>query len=467
MAEIELNFYNAATTTTSALNSPTTTARTVTREYRPAAPEWDSTLGTWMPTIQESAVIRITSDYATARTLVTTLNQWFSYARARQASRSQHAGIFVQYRPQTSETLYRSPIVNGWATLENNYGPPEVRITFDRASYWEANAESDVPWASGGNPQSLTMVAGSNTAALTAASISGDLPAPVRWSVYNNYNNAAATRDIHLGALIGSAGTWNGFLECESGSATISPGAGSNSASGSASGGNYHTANAYSITGAWFTTTPDDPTYYTRIGWALSTAQLNTLNGRAVKPHLRFFTRPASDSGIQIAFALRYNQSGSGNYQTIAQTDWMDGYNNAPYNILAGPSMHIPPRYVPLGGSENVNYYEFLLYVRKTTATDGTVALDYVQLIPTDGYQHWAGGYLSYQDTAANDDAIEVVISADSTNRSIAYYAPNPPIYITPGLTARFYLQQQGGSTSEIARTLQLSGYYRPRRLTV
>ena len=466
MAEIELNLYNAATTITQALNSPGTTARTITREYKPVLPEWDSERGEWFPSVDETAVIR-TDTYATARTLITSLNQWFSAARARQLNRARHAGIFAQYRPQTSETLYRSPILRGTATLEQHWGPPEVRINWTRASYWEANSESAVPWASGSNPQSLTMTPGSNVAALTAASISGDLPAPVRWEVYNNYNNASPTRDIHIGALLGSSGTWNGLLECESGTATISPGSGSNSTSGSASGGNYHTVTVYSIQAAWFTTTPDDPTYYTRIGWALSTSQLNTLNGRAVKPHLKFFTRPSSGSGIQIAWAIRYDMSGSGTRQVIYQTDWMDAYANTPYNLMEGPAMHIPPRHLPLDAGASVSNYELLLYARKTTASDSSIAVDYVQLIPIDGYNHWYGGWLSYQDTAAQDDAIEVVISRDGTNRSLGYYNPHPPIVITPNETARFYLQQQGGSTSEIARTLQLSGYYRPRRLAV
>jgi hypothetical protein len=466
MAEIELNVYNASTAATQALNSPSTTARTVTREYRPLSPEWDGDRGEWWPTVEETAIIRADT-YATARTLITTLNQWFSGARHRQTNRARHAGVFVQYRPQTSETLYRSPVITGRAVMEQHWGPAEVRVTWTRASFWEANSESAVPWASGSNPQSLTMTPGSNVVALTAASISGDLPAPVRWEVYNNYNNAAPTRDIHLGALLGSAGTFNGLLECESGTATISPGSGSNSASGSASGGNYHTVTVYSIDAAWFTTTPDDPTYYTRIGWALSTSALNTINGRAVKPHLRFFTRPSSGSGIQIAWAVRYDMSGSGTRQVIYQTDWQDAYNNTPYNLLEGPALHIPPRHIPLAGGDNVNNYELLLLARKVTASDSSIAVDYVQLLPTDGYNHWYAGWLSYQDTAAQDDAIEVIVSEDSTNRSVGYYNPHPPVFITPGETARFYLLQQGGTVSEIARTLQLSGYYRPRRLTV
>jgi hypothetical protein len=460
MAEIELNVYNASTATTQALNSPTTAARTVTREYKPLAPEWDSERGEWWPTVEETAVIR-TDTFATARTLVTTLNQWFSGARHRQTNRARHAGVYAQYRPQTSETLYRSPIISGRAVMEQHWGPAEVRITWTRASYWETNAESAVPWASGSNPQSLTMTPGSNVVALTAASISGDLPSPVRWEVYNNYNNVSGTGDIHLAALLGSPGTWDGRLECESGTATISPGAGSNNASGGASGGSYHTVTVYSIDAAWFTTLPDDSTRYARIGWDLTTSQLNTLNGRPAKPHLRFVTRPASGSGIQIAWAVRY----LGNI--IYQTDWMDAYNNTPYNILEGPSIHIPPKHVPLTGGDNVNGYQLVLYARKVTSSDSSIDVDFVQLMPADGWNHWYGGRLGYQDTAAQDDAIEVVVTRSSTNRSVGYYNPHPPVFITPGETARFYLLQQGGTVSEIARTLQLSGYYRPRRLTV
>ncbi len=461
---IDLRFQDSALGTEVNCNGVETGAASVGSrliEYKPRPAKRDQK-DQWQD-VDETALVQYTT-MALAESAVQSLNRYFEAARLAEARVMLHPGVFQRYRGDTSKTLYRSPVLNGYAHYEQTKLPARVRINWKRRYYMEQDAEAAVTWSDGTTTaKTVTINGASNVLQLQTSAIAGELEAPIRFSITNNYNNVVGVNDIHIGQLRGAASNWNGLLEAESAGGSINN-AGTNSSDGTCSNGQYHTATAYSINAGWFTTLPDDPLYVMRRVWILSTSQLSAINGRKIKPFLRFRAAPAAD--IQVAFWLGY---GAGGYsdQWIWRGDWQDAQQAAFDNFLEGNAFDVP--YVALDAGQSVSGYTLGLAVRKATATDSTVQLDYVQLMPLDGYKRLDTllSSAAYNEVVDESDIEPIAFARSGTSKRRQYRIDGRGVFVRPGENAWLYFQARDYSTSAIARTLSVLAYYRPRRLTL
>ncbi len=463
---IEFGVYNSLTnTTTNVVGAAITTSTLL--QFQPQPATWDDATGTWQ--VVDETVLVQTRTAATGRTLVTSLNRLFQQAALAERNRAVHSGVYVQYRPDGSETLYRTPVMRGRAYLEQHRLPIQVRIEFTRAHYWETDAEGDLVWSTGFSDKALINATSGvgNTIDISETNVGGDLPTPIRIKVLNTTNSSDGTKDILVGCAHGMQTAWNGILEGEdwttsyAGAATV--------ASGASSGGFYRSIPVPSIDALWFTSIPDDYLYIIREGWLLSSTAVNALNGRLVKPVVRVVGLPAS--GIQIAFAVGYGTTGGYGDEVKYRTDWQDALTDGQYGLIEGQAMRIPTNNTPLSSGQTVGAtWSFFLLLRKTTTGDSTINIDYVQLFPADEFLRFdtSTGVTEYNETAIQDIDHSRAHVLNGTVKRIAYQVRGGPVEVLHDQKTRLYfLHEDESATASISRTFTVSAKYRSRRLTI
>jgi hypothetical protein len=366
--------------------------------------------------------------------------------------------VYVEYQPDGYSGYYRSEILDGrvelsdestgWQWLDKNI---EIRVAWKRRHYWEG-AETQIPLTNGNgtnNTSGLTVrnhddggAGDDNYVQIAAADVAGDIDAPLRLEMTNNYNSATKASNFWIARnVLSDPANLTHILEAEAGSG------GTTQADATCSGGNRKDF-------SWSATTEQE-----LLSWDLSTALLNACSGNYFRVLARFLSMSYSDMWMRWRIKL------------VLTTIW-----EGPQFLLTASApiqdlgvLQLPPYMVGAG-----DLYPLALVLCAQRKQSGThyLYLDFAQLSALDGYRKLSPrGYgLEYQARIV-DDGIGGFTYTDGwspAGKTGHYVSTGERITVTPGRLQRIYfLHDTVAGSAAIERTLSVKAYYRPRRLTI
>ena len=409
--------------------------------------------------VTESArVTMVGASAAVVQALQNSIETLFLEAEHRQRKGTGNR-VWVEYRPGSSGTVYRSEILYGRVAPDAATGRAanwtdvaiQALVVWRRRFYWEG-AETELPLANGSG--SGTGGRGiynhddsghDNWVEIDALDVVGVMPAPIRLEMTNSYNVTERDYRFYIGLnVFANPGTLVHILEGENSDYS----AGSTVVSATSSNGNYEA----------LTWGGDNETLVIR--WALSTSLLAACAGNYFRLLARFTGNPTA--GIKVMPKITYP---TGTPITVVSESQEMALNTSELQDLG--SLQIPPW---LAGETALTGVDLCLYARRVGG--GSLNLDYVQLTAVDGWRRLVPrGYGSQYLRRVVDDGIEGKLWIDtgaSTNRAGIYIGYGRQVAVWPGRDQRIYvLISNSSSDAEIARTHTVRAYYRPRRWTV
>lgn len=366
--------------------------------------------------------------------------------------------VYVELATDGS-TVYRSEILYGRVELGEQplmwlaSGPAlSAALIWRRRFYWEASDEVTLALtntygtgSSGVIYNHLTAVF-ENYVAIDGADVDGVLPTPARIEITNTY-----ATDILANVIVGH----NVYadpddlvpeLECEGALTDV----GAVYTDVTCAGGEYVLLNMAATRELLLT-------------WTISSEVLSSCRGRFFRLWLRCQDKPAADTYLTPKMIL-----GIGTLQVVAEgqeTKLNTGQVLQDLGVL-----QIPP-YL-MGDTGVLFQMDLALYGR--SASLGTLAVDFLYLMPLDGYRELRPrGYGMAQDITLVDDGIADSIwvqgyGIGSDELIGLYYGLGPRVTLIPDRDQRLYfLMSNTDGDAEIERTATVVVKYRPRRLTV
>jgi hypothetical protein len=374
-------------------------------------------------------------------------------------------GCYLNFSPDSTAT-WRTRISNGVTLLDAGFSrrwkqkKALVGLTLERAPWWEG-AEAQVPIVnSNGNGtdhlSALTVYnhddAGTghdNYAQIAAADVAGDLQGATRLELTNSY---ATNRlyDVWIGQTWTDPANLAQIIEGESSST------GTEGSDASCSGGKYRYATLASGV---------DTTLFT---WTLTAAFLNACKGQYYKILARFWDGEVTflNHLHQVRWKLQIVYQAT----TLWDTGWttIDPSRTTLIRDLA--TLRLPPWLPQQTGLAEV---QMTLQARHETGSSYTAGLDFLEVAPVDGWRYLTcEGYGIAQNQRILDDGInqDVYIDDGAATNKLGFIVPyGSPIMLYPNKLQRLYFLMHShlANTAEIARTLGVKLYYRPRRQNI
>ncbi len=191
------------------------------------------------------------------------------------------------------------------------------------------------------------------------------------------------------------------------------------------------------------------------IAWELDTTMLSAYAGGWFRIWARFTSSP---SGVRITPRSRFLLTTVAEAQEVLLTS---------STLQDLGVLQLPPW---LRGETGLYPIELALYARRTGG--GSFNLDFLQLTPLDSYRLLLPrGYGTPYQTTVQDDGMAnalYVTQSGGLYKTGHYLSQGLPIRLYPGQDQRIYfLQTNSSGGAEVARTLSVRTYYRPRRLTL
>lgn len=372
-------------------------------------------------------------------------NRLFKTARRRQQTRST-TRVFMQWRGDGSETLYRSEVENGRAYAVGKLGR-DLQLAIRRTPWWEG-PETSIQISNGNGSSASGLLINNHTSGAASSYftvpgvlVDGDTECKCRLELTNTA--AVDLMDIYVGVMKGStAWTTAAFLQGES-----------------AITGGSNQSDAFSSNGQYRQVTFSGTSATLIIGWTIGDSLLSLINSRSAVPIVRFSTTPPG-TDIQIRWALFYGVA------PVFRTDWQ---TLNPFSQLhAGLPIPLPPR--PSGGA----FADHTLYIeaRRGNGAATTLNIDFVQLFPTDCFRRYTpASYYIPQNWRVVDDSIDDLLYTQAGAggaRATNYVAYGEPLSLNPGENATFcILTVSNTGTMSISQTLSAKLVLRPRRMTI
>ena len=419
--------------------------------YTPATPASEAA------PLTESADV-LCEGVSTTRTLVQSLNRLMEQAR-RYQQRKTGARVYLLFQPEGDADAWRSELLDGrvlwdekamdtgWAS-----GLLEFRVTWERRPWWEG-PETAIPLTNGNGSNvtsGLTLYNHDDAdsghdcwVSIAAASVTGDTPAPLKLELENTFNDTARAYRIYVGHNVWSnPGSFTPTFEGEDSTA-----GGTVTAEGTQSGGDY-------MLKGWSGTGETEA-----FNWSLSSAFLAACAGGYFRAVARFANAPSTSPDIWVRWKVKM-----AGLTTIWQGPWVQLSNQLVQSL---DTLQLPPFLV---GSATLADLTLILEARRDNAGSNSLSLDYVALMPLDGWRAYLPkGYgLQYTDKLV-DDQIEGRLYGVWSSGEVGYWTVSgEPIRLWPGRDQRLYIVHgdwiNGGSAQ---RTLKAKAWYRPRRLTL
>ncbi len=385
------------------------------------------------------------------------LNRMLEYARRSTGPN----GVWIHYAPDG--TAWRSRIYDGVVSYDEKvhsyYRSNTIKaiITLERDPYWEG-PEQQIPLSNGNgtnNTSGLNVFNANdgvgtppnrqnNYVEISGSAISGDLPAPVRLEMTNQFNSSARLSEIWISLNVYSnPSTFQHVLEGESAIALQS--GITNQAVSGYSGGNIKN----------FSLTIENQTPLVR--WELNTAYLNAANKRWFKILAVFAS--STHQGIRLQARIMFPV---GTILTTVASSQEVLLSNVLIQEIG--EIQIPPWLLSSGDLAPV---DLVLFGQKSGTAN--MQIDFIQISPVDGYRVLIPrGYGAAYGVRIVDDGINEQIYTDGWSgggRTGHYTAIGKPLRLIPGKTQRIYFLQQGSTgDANITRMLSVKAYYRPRR---
>lgn len=424
--------------------APKQDVTTVAREYdggeQPAA---------FWRNVSERAVIKF-SAFTGARVAMNDINRLGEKARQRQAN-GVGTAVYVMYRHSDSEAWYRSEVLSVQAELANDVGS-QISIAFTRRYYWESDTETLLQLTNpSGGPSNSQVLRNHNAggfynyAQIDADDVEGDLPAPARLELYNNYNDADVVSKYWIGHRLGDYGELSHIIQFEDGTELGSTVEVTNAA---LSNGKYDRLNVPGsgvITKTWECT--------------LSSALLEGAGGRWFK--LLFYqAEVATATDIRMRCRVTYES-----LTTLWEGEWIAAPNPAFRQVVDMGNVQLPGWLVGTGG---VAPLKLEVQVKKASSGAATIGFDYLMLLPMQSLRILESqGYGAAYTVTVHDNPIdnEIYSSGWTGGKLGNFVALGDPIMLVPGRDNCLYLMVD--QTDNINRTTQMTVYYRPRRLVL
>ena len=382
--------------------------------------------------VTESFHIVLEGTEAAIRAAVNAVQAMFAQARGRE--RSLTARVFVEYRPTDSGDILRSEIFDGDAPysqvpaermLTAALNTVRVVVAWERADEWEG-PETELPMASSVHAErtggvTVTGSAGINYATMTAANVKGTRPAPIRLRVLNASGSTLSWRTIHAGLNVYSAPT-SADLWLLGSEAT-----GGGSASWSA--GVNHNSLTWLIP---FTTT-----------------LLGQTQGRTFRI-LAAFDSITSTANVRASV---------GSYVGGVYVPTRYGSERTTLREL----IDLGEFAVPPGGYSVANAAAAMA-ITVRSAYSGSAVLNFVMLMPTDGYRRIEQvGFTTANGAGVEDDGIEggaYAVSGSSRYPIVA--TTGDGVRVHPGRDQRLYVLYGEDGPWVAGRTMTVQAWYRP-----
>jgi hypothetical protein len=397
--------------------------------------------------VTESATIQYyTADEA--RGAFETLNRFFEKAKRRQRT-GVGARVFVRFRPDLSEALYRSEILSGRVQNSNLNQRMQVTVTWTRRYYWEAASEiqlglyNNVTGGSSVNLFNHSRDVDNRNNFVKANTVQGELPAPARIELLNNYNSVTRTQNFYLAHMLEGGTPFPHMIEAESGTNSGGTSTVTNAAWSNGSGIDLVATGTAEIT-AW---------YYLMPSTTLEAAGGNWFRVLVYIP----FSPTASDIKIKARISIDL-------ITTLWEGQWVSVGNNA--TLLDLGTVQLPAYLV-----DAADVYPLTIELRTKRSGSGSVSvpIDFVELAPLQSWRLLRSlGYDTGYNVTLHDDPAKGLIYTNgwSPAGSVGnYVALGSPIMLVPGYTNVIYLLVT--PTDTILRSTQIKVFYRPRRLTI
>lgn len=359
-------------------------------------------------------------------------------------------GVWALYSPDSDITAWQSRISGGSVLLDARMGAlwreqkTRAQVVFERGNFWETK-----------EPVTLTLSNGSvteQTAApiencqdddhdlyveIGADQVSGALPTPAVLHFTNTLDDASLVAHLAVGAFAG-----DGVNDPPTPGSLICEGSGSGDA------------------------TCSDEAYQT-LSWAADTEhQLKTwtiASGAFLQKRYRAAVRLRAGIAYTDLFLKVKLLAGS---IVIAETRWA--------MVAAGDelafigSLAIPP--YSLGEAVNLGNLTLALYEKRATG-GGSFDLDYLMLMPQDGWRRYGAiSGLAYNERLV-DDPVRGVLVTDygvSGHKITHKIDEGGPLMLQPGVkNFLYFLQDEKDGDAPISRTASVTVKIHPRRLTI
>lgn len=407
--------------------------------------------------VTESIDVRINGTYATIQAKLRDINRMLVYASENKIG---PLGVWLEFAYNDSDDLWRSRVYGGLIDYDGKMSfylkrsQLKIGLILERDGFWEG-PEVQIPLTNGNGINNTTGLnvyncndgAGispniqHNYIEIAESAILGDLPAPIRLEMTNQYDSTSRLYTIWLGHNVRS--TPNLFQHMIEGE--------------SASYGGTDVVNAGYSAGKSRTFTWTDDTQVIIARWALDTAFLNRANKRWFKVLAGFTAGISADIRLQCKITFP-----SGTPLTVVASSQEIVTTTSKIQEIA--ELQIPPWLLSIGDLAPV---DLTLYAKKTGG--GSVSIDYLQITPVDGYRVlMPRGYGAAYQVRVVDDGINEQIWTDGWSgggKTGHYTAVGQKLKLIPGKLQRFYfLQISDTGYNTIDRLLNIKAYYRPRR---
>lgn len=444
--------------TTTSLESTARSSRVV--KYIPETPGIDEA-GQYQD-VTETVLVQF-KNQTNAEADMRTINRAFGNARMKSRQPYRRGAVTFKVQFTSSSALVESPILNGIARF-TKFTPGEqlLELVFTRRYYFENVTETAVPCGgttSGLNVYNYTNGGNSNHFQIDTTVIGGDLPTAIRWEVVvNTVGVGEYVEHLRIGAFRSISGSFPLMFEGESG--TLHPsGSGSNQSETGASGGSVKRTSVISFV--------DQAgviplTSYNILNWTISAADSSAINGRSVRPVIRIgSTLPADVQMWVVSSTANFAYSSIGDY--VALNVISDGGN-----IIEFPAIEVPPRSVLTTGSDTAAPVTLALYARKMSAGSANIDIDFLQLMPTDGWRKMIP-ICTAANTVHDDpyNGFQFTRSAGAQRTGIPAYGA--PIEVMPNETVYATISSRTTSPTTLFnfRTFTVKAFAKARRLAL
>lgn len=281
---------------------------------------------------------------------------------------------------------------------------------------------------------------------IASSSILGVLPCPLEIRLYNSYNESVRAGQVYIGAYSENtpASTYPPIhIEGENFTTVMTSTTPSDS---DCSNGAYRN---FSLTD-----TSDHVLMYKEF----TASELKAFGGKYYHVILRFSNLVPYNTQFKALLAV------SGTFY-LQDTGWVTC--NGVEELMSVNALRIPP-FIP--GSGDVYPLRLYIWARQTVTQTGTVPIDYVKLLPTDGFKKlFSTAYGSAYATTLVSDDIEGITYVEwgSSGRIGNFVDVGNPILVLPGYDHKISFQildNDGGASVHRSSTVRI--YYRPRYLT-
>lgn len=280
-----------------------------------------------------------------------------------------------------------------------------------------------------------------NYVEIGSTAMQGDLPARAKIVVksYANATRNAKMDELFIGQNFSNS-AWVTLLEAEE-----------RDSGGTITYNSAHSKGAYTAhsVGAGVTSS--------LLEWVLDNADMVAAGGRWFRPLVRF------KAFADVYYRLYFERTA---VEWVGPWQKLDGRSVTANIICPMSPIRIPNR--PDEASVSGSFVRLGLEAKNTSGTTATIEIDYLLLLPTDGYReiYHEGGYVSSGDTITDDGFIRMAY--ESSNVDLVTSGKQLMIY--PGRTQKIHFDY----IDHTSTTQQLPGekakvrvYYRPRYLTL